>query len=60
MNRSFETPQGRYTTREVAEGYDGGARHPAPTKQPPEVQHDRDLIRAMRSGESDVGARLSV
>jgi hypothetical protein len=38
--------------------FDGGARQPAPTKGPPEIEHDRTLLEALRTGESDVGAAL--
>jgi hypothetical protein len=44
---------GRYTKPAT---FDGGARAPAPFKGPPEHEHNRTLLDAMRSGESDVGA----
>jgi hypothetical protein len=53
--------QGRWTTKPAA-SFDGGARRPAPFRQPPEVEHNKTLIGSMRSsveaGGSDVGARV--
>jgi hypothetical protein len=55
----FERPrddQGRYTR--PATDLSRGARQTVPMRQPPEVEHNKALIEAMRSGESDVGADL--
>jgi hypothetical protein len=47
--------QGRWTTKPAA-SFDGGARQPAPFRQPPEIEHNKTLLEAMHSGDSNVGA----
>jgi hypothetical protein len=47
--------QGRWTTKPAA-SFDGGARRPAPFRQPPGVEHNKTLLEAMHSGASNVGA----